>query len=621
MMAISTAWREARAKLPEGGSLPNEIWERRHRGIVALLWIHVAGIPVYGLILGVEPAHFVTEASIVAVATIAGSSPKLNRKLRSVAVTLGLLSSSAILVHLSGGLIEMHFHFFVMVAVVSLYQDWLPFLLGIGYVVIHHGLIGWLFPADVFNHLAAINQPWKWALIHAMFISAESTALLIAWRLGEEGFEDSLTKLPNSTLFVDRVAHALANSRRHGHNISVAFLDLDDFKAVNDTLGHHSGDQLLAAVAGRLANCLRDADTAARLGGDEFALLLEATDEHEATIVAERVQSSLREPFEIEGHEVSIHASIGISRSGPDTEDADELMRNADTAMYAAKDKGKARYERFSPSMHRGDASRRLQVAAELKRAIDDQELVLQYQPIVNLHTGEIDAVEALVRWEHPNRGLTLPIDFIPVAENTGLIVDIGTYVLRNACQQARLWQRQFPKDPPLQASVNLCVIQLEAPSFVEDVAMLLHRCDLPPNTLILEITESVLMHDTAQTTSRLNELKALGVQLAVDDFGTGYSSLSYLRGFPVDILKIDRSFVSALDEATEEDLALPRAIAALGRELNLQTIAEGIETREQLSQIRTMLCDHAQGYYFAKPLWAEEVEQLLRKRYLDVEA
>ena len=590
-------------------------------GIVALLWIHVAGIPVYGLILGAEPAHFVIEASIVAVTTLAGSSPKLDRKLRSVAATLGLFSSSAILVHLSGGLIEMHFHFFVMVAVVSLYQDWLPFLLGIGYVVIHHGLIGWLFPADVFNHLAAINQPWKWALIHAMFISAESTALLIAWRLGEEGFEDSLTKLPNSTLFVDRVAHALANSRRHGHNISVAFLDLDDFKTVNDTLGHHSGDQLLAAVAGRLANCLRDADTAARLGGDEFALLLETTDEHEAAIVAERVQSSLREPFEIEGHEVSVHASIGISRSGPDTEDADELMRNADTAMYAAKDKGKARYERFSPSMHRGDASRRLQVAAELKRAIDDQELVLQYQPIVNLHTGEIDAVEALVRWEHPNRGLTLPIDFIPVAENTGLIVDIGTYVLRNACQQARLWQRQFPKDPPLQASVNLCVIQLEAPSFVEDVAMLLHRCDLPPNTLILEITESVLMHDTAQTTSRLNELKALGVQLAVDDFGTGYSSLSYLRGFPVDILKIDRSFVSALDEATEEDLALPRAIAALGRELNLQTIAEGIETREQLSQIRTMLCDHAQGYYFAKPLWAEEVEQLLRKRYLDVEA
>jgi diguanylate cyclase (GGDEF)-like protein len=621
MMAISTAWRAARAKLPEGGSLPNEIWERRHRGIVALLWLHVAGIPVYGLILGVEPAHLVMEASIVAVATLAGSSPKLNRKLRSVAATLGLFSSSAILVHLSGGLIEMHFHFFVMVAVVSLNQDWLTFLLGIGYVLIHHGLIGWLFPADVFNHPAAINQPWKWALIHAMFISAESTALLIAWRLGEEGFEDTLTKLPNSTLFVDRVAHALANSHRHSHSISVAFLDLDDFKAVNDTLGHHVGDQLLAAVAGRLAGCLRDADTAARLGGDEFALLLEATDEHEATIVADRVQSSFREPFEIEGHEVSVHASIGISRSGPDTQDADELMRNADTAMYAAKDKGKARYERFSPSMQRGDASKRLQVAAELKRAIEDQELVLQYQPIVNLHTGEIDAVEALVRWEHPNRGLTPPIDFIPVAEDTGLIVDIGIYVLRNACQQVRLWQRQFPRDPPLQANVNLCVSQLEAPSFVEDVAMLLHRCDLPPNTLILEITESVLMHDTDQTTARLNELKALGVQLAVDDFGTGYSSLSYLRGFPVDILKIDRSFVSALDEATEEDLALPRAIVALGRELNLQTIAEGIETPEQLSQIRMMLCDHAQGYYFAKPLWAEEVEQLLRKRYLNVEA
>ena len=388
------------------------------------------------------------EASIVAGATLAATSPKLNRKMRAVAATLGLFSSSAILVHLSGGLIEMHFHFFVMVAVVSLYQDWLPFLLGIGYVMIHHGFIGWLAPADVFNHPAAINQPWKWALIHAMFISAESTALLIAWRLGEEGFEDTLTKLPNSTLLVDRVAHALANSRRHGHNISVAFLDLDDFKTVNDTLGHHSGDQLLAAVAGRLTDCLRDADTAARLGGDEFALLLEATDETEATIVAERIQSSLREPFEIEGHEVSVQASIGISRSGPDTEDAGELMRNADTAMYAAKGKGKARYECFSPSMHR-DASKRMQVAAELKRATRDQELALQYQPIVDLHTGEIGAVEALVRWEHPNRGLMLPIDFIPVAEETGLIVDVGAYVLRNACQQARLWQQQFPKDPP----------------------------------------------------------------------------------------------------------------------------------------------------------------------------
>jgi diguanylate cyclase len=605
--------------LPEGGSLPIEIWERRHRGIVALLWLHVAGIPVYGLFRGVGQEHVLMEASIVAVAAVAVSaasptSPRLNTKVRSAAATLGLLSSSAILVHLSGGLIEMHFHFFVMVAVVSLYQDWLPFLLAIGYVVVHHGLIGWFAPGDVYNHAAAINHPLKWALIHATFISAESTALLVAWRLGEEGFEDALTKLPNSTLFVDRVAHALAQSRRHGHNISVIFLDLDDFKTVNDTLGHYSGDQLLAGVAQRLRDCLREADTAARLGGDEFALLMEATGEREARIVAERILASLQEPFEIDGHEVNVLASIGISRSGPDTEEVGELIRNADTAMYVAKSKGKACYEFFTPSMHH-DASTRSQVEAELKRATKNEELVLQYQPIVDLNTGEVGAVEALVRWKHPKRGLVQPIDFIPVAEDTGLIADIGAYVLRNACQQARIWHREFPRDPPLQVTVNLCASQLQNPSLAEDIATLLQQCGLPSSTLILEITESVLMDDSDHTNAKLNKLKALGVQLAVDDFGTGYSSLSYLRRFPIDILKIDRSFVSGLDNPTEEDLVLPRAIIALGRALNLRIIAEGIETEEQLSQLRMMLCDQAQGYRFAKPLWAEELDRVLSKQ------
>jgi diguanylate cyclase len=562
--------------------------------------------------------HMVMEASIVALATFAASSPNLGRKVRSVAATLGLFSSSAILVHVSGGLIEMHFHFFVMVAVVTLYQDWVPFLLAISYVVVHHGFIGWLAPSDVYNHPAAINEPWKWALIHGLFISAESTALLVAWHLGEEGFEDSLTKLPNRTLFADRVTHALARSRRDGTSMSVAFLDLDGFQTVNASLGHHSGDHLLVAVARRLASCLRDSDTAARLGGDEFALLWEATDERGAAIVAERIQAALREPFELDGHEMGVSASIGISSSDLDTQDAGELMRNADAAMYVAKSKGKGRYECFSPSMHL-DAFNRLQVETELKRAIKRDELVLQYQPVIDLHSGEISAVEALVRWEHPDRGLVPPMDFIPVAEDTGLIVDIGSSVLWNACQQVREWQRQFPKDPPLKVAVNLSSSQLEDPSLAEGVATLLKQFHLPPNTLVLEITESVLMRDTDYTKAKLNELKALGVQLAVDDFGTGYSSLSYLRGFPIDILKIDRSFISTLNNSTEADLALPRAIIALGRALNLQTIAEGIETLEQLSQLRAMVCDQAQGYFFAKPLWPEEAERLLRKRYIEV--
>jgi diguanylate cyclase (GGDEF)-like protein len=618
-MDASSAWRALRESLPQGGSLPNEVWERRHRRIVALLWLHVLGIPFYGFVLGVPPAHVVMEASIVAVTAIAATRSNLGRKTRSVAATLGLFSSSAILVHLSGGLIEMHFHFFVMVAVVTLYQDWVPFLLAIGYVIVHHGLMGWLFPRDVYNHPAAISDPWTWAFIHGTFIAAESIALLVAWRLGEEGFEDPLTKLSNRTLFADRVHHALANAYRHRHSISVAFLDLDGFKTVNDSLGHHTGDKLLIAVAQRIRSCLRDVDTAARLGGDEFALLLENSDERGAVMVAERVQAALREPFEIDNHELNVSASIGISTGNRGTEDSGELLRNADAAMYVAKSKGKARYECFSPGMHI-DAITRLQNEADLRRAIRNEEFTLQYQPIVDLATGRISAVEALARWEHPQRGLVPPRDFIPVAEEIRLVTDIGRYILREACQQVRLWQEEFPSDPALKVSVNLSAKQLEDPNLTDDIVTALQEADLPPDMLTLEITETILMQDTDFTATKLRELKALGVQLAIDDFGTGYSSLSYLRRFPIDILKIDRSFISAMEDSIEA-AALPRAIVALGRTLKLQTVAEGIETPEQLSELRAMLCHQAQGYLFAKPLWCDGIEAILAKPQMDIEA
>ena len=311
-------------------------------------------------------------------------------------------------------------------------------------------------------------------------------------------------------------------------------------------------------------------------------------------------------------------ASIGIASSGSDIQQATELMRNADAAMYVAKSKGKARYECFSPSMHLA-AVNRLQLENELKRAIKKQEFAVQYQPIVDLRTGRISALEALVRWEHPGRGLVPPLDFIPVAEDTGLVVDIGRHVLRHACHQVRMWQQQFPSDPALKVSVNLSARQLDAASLGSDVARALEDYGLPPETLILEITETVLMQDSDSTIERLRELKALGVQLAIDDFGTGYSSLSYLRRFPIDVFKIDRSFISSMDNSAEGS-ALPRAIVALGHSLNLQTIAEGLETPEQLSELRGMLCDSAQGYIFTKPLWPESIEALLGGGYIDIE-
>ena len=292
-------------------------------------------------------------------------------------------------------------------------------------------------------------------------------------------------------------------------------------------------------------------------------------------------------------------------------------MRNADAAMYVAKSKGKARYECFAPSMHLAVVNR-LQLESQLKHAIKNQEFTLQYQPIVELKTGRISSVEALVRWDHPERGLVPPMDFIPAAEETGLIGELGRYVLQQACRQVRMWQQQFPSDPPLTATVNLSAKQLEDPHLAQEVAATTGESELPPETLILEITETVLMRDSESATAKLHDLKALGVQLAIDDFGTGYSSLSYLGRFPIDILKIDRSFVNAMDNSVE-GTALPAAIVALGRSLKLKTTAEGLETRQQLQGLHDISCDYAQGYYFTRPLWPTGLVDLLGKEYMDV--
>ncbi len=430
-------------------------------------------------------------------------------------------------------------------------------------------------------------------------------------QLKHQAFHDTLTGLANRELFTDRVEHAAARGERGSAAIAVLFLDLDDFKTINDSLGHEWGDELLSAFAERLRSCLRPADTAARLGGDEFAILLEGiSGTRDAVAVAERISVALEKPFTLQGKEMSVGTSIGIALSTTGRDGASDLLRNADVAMYAAKSRGKNRYEIFQPSMHVA-ALERLELKEDLQRAIERRELVLHYQPIVELETQQITGAEALVRWNHPRRGLVSPADFIPLAEETGLIHPIGRWVLEESCRQVRLWQARYPRREPLFLSVNLSAKQIQNERLTEDVAGALQRSGMMPRTLILEITESMLL-DRDVAMRRLAELRALGARVAVDDFGTGYSSLSYLNRFPIDILKVDKSFVREIGNAPEEEI-LAHAIIDLTRTLGLEAVAEGIEQRSQGDRLHELGCRFGQGYFFSAPLDARGIEELLQ--------
>ena len=436
-------------------------------------------------------------------------------------------------------------------------------------------------------------------------------------QLQHQAFHDAVTGLANRALFKDRVEHMIERQSRDNLPVSVLFMDLDDFKTINDSLGHAAGDHLLGEVGDRLKNCLRQADTAARLGGDEFAILLEdGGDGVDAAEVASRILASLEGPFHLEGKEVFVRASIGIASADARTsglEGAEELLRNADVAMYMAKEAGKGRYQVFEPAMH-DTALQRLELKADLQRAVDNDEFVLHYQPVIELETGRIEGLEALVRWQHPARCLVAPLDFIPLAEETGLIVPIGRWVLREACTQARRLQERYELTPPLHMAVNLSARQLQRPEIVGEIAEILLETELSPHSLVLEITESVMMQDMDLSIQRLAELKELGVRLAVDDFGTGYSSLNYIRRFPVDILKVDKSFVDGVNEGGEES-ALTAAIIELAGILRLRPVAEGIERADQLEKLLALRCDLGQGFYFAKPLPLSGVDELLTTR------
>ena len=424
-------------------------------------------------------------------------------------------------------------------------------------------------------------------------------------RVHYQALHDPLTDLPNRRLFMDRLGQALRRTMRSHHQVAVLFMDLDGFKVINDSLGHEVGDLLLTVVAQRLRRCLRPEDTLARFGGDEFVVLIEALDDPaQAVQVAERITEELRKPFIIEARDLYVLASIGISLGDARTHDPDDLLREADTAMYRAKDEG-GDFRVFNPAMYER-AFTRLEVENDLRRAIEQEEFVVHYQPMVDLETGELWGMEALVRWDHPERGLLEPSEFVPVAEQSGLVIPMGEQILREACFRAKEWQEESSRIPPLVMSVNLSASQLSHLDLADTVESVLGETGLEGSRLILDVTETVYVKVLAGNTAMLDRLRGLGVRFSIDDFGTGYSSLSYLRRLPADAIKIDQSFVKGLGKVVE-DTAVVRMIIELAHTLGLEVIAEGVETEEQATLLKEMGCDFAQGYHFSEPLPPEE--------------
>ena len=441
-------------------------------------------------------------------------------------------------------------------------------------------------------------------------------------QLLHDAFHDSLTGLPNRALFVDHLKLAVNHCRRRkGYLFAVLFIDVDRFKVINDSLGHMVGDELLIAIARRLEICLREGDTIARLGGDEFTILLDGIKDYgDAQRVAERVQEVLEQPFGLAGRELFVTASVGIKYSGDGDEQPEDLLRDADTAMYCAKALGKAQYQVFDAKMHMR-ALTLLEIESDLRRAIEREEFEVNYQPIVSLKSGRICGFEALVRWRHPERGLISPSDFIPFAEETGLVIQIDRWVLKQACMQMRRWQEALPVTRGMKISVNLSCKQFMQPTIVEQVLETLQETGLDPGSLKLEITESVMMERGDYAMAVLEQLSKAGIDLSLDDFGTGYSSLSYIHRFPVTALKIDQSFIKRI--GGEQNSEIVRAVVALARNLGLEVVAEGIETLMQLDQLKALGCEQGQGYYFSEPVGKESATELIQKEergeFLDI--
>jgi diguanylate cyclase len=595
-----------RDTLPQGRLLPDGLWRRRQRGLVLLLSLHVPALAAFGMARGYGWHSLLDVLPIAATAAIAAT-PRVPRRARAIAISLGLVTCSAVLVHQWDGRIEGHFHFFVVVSLMMLFQDWVPFLIAVGYVVVHHGLLGAVAAGSVFDHPGAVQKPWLWALIHGGFILAASVANLISWRASEQLVRDPLTRLATRVVLLDRLRCALEDPGRDEELVAAVFFDLDRFKLVNDSLGHDAGDRLLVLVAERLRESVREDDAAFRFGGDEFIVLCTGLpDAGAALAIADRIAAALRHPYILNGRSFVVTVSVGIAVSRPGECTAEDLLRDADAAMYRAKELGKDRCELFDAAL-RARAVERLGLEAGLRRALDHDELEVHYQPEVSLATGRVEAVEALVRWRHPERGIVPPGEFIGVAEDTGLVVPIGAAVLRTACRQAAAWRR----DGPLTLRVNISARQLADPALPDAIAIVLAETGTRPGDLCLEITESGLMTDMETNAAALARIRALGVRVALDDFGTGYSSLNYLLRFEVDVLKIDRSFVQRLGGRPADD-AIVEAIVMMAHAIGLRVTAEGVETPAQLARVRELGCEAVQGFLFARPGPPAAIEPLL---------
>jgi diguanylate cyclase (GGDEF)-like protein len=574
--------------LPQGRLLPEAVWQRRHKVIVRLALASAATLLLLSWAWGASQLAAVTILAAVAGPLVLAVVPSLGRITRSAATTVSLMAASVALVHLWSGVTEAHFVFFVMVGLVSLYQHWVPFGIALVVVTLHHGVVGTLYPHAVFGH-GVEHDAWLWAGVHAVFVLAASLAHLAAWRLNEDQvLSDALTGIANRTQLEERTQRLL----REGAPVSLLFIDLDGFKEVNDSRGHAAGDQVLLAVAERFQRSVRPVDLVARIGGPDVA-----------RGVGERICVALAVPVALDAGLATVHASIGLATSAdPGEHTADSLLRDADLAMYLAKEQGGDQVVAYSEGMAEA-ARRRAELQQDLTHAVTAGQLEVYYQPTVRLTDGRTTGFEALVRWHHPERGMVPPAEFIPLAEESGLIIEIGRWVLHQALQQGAAWTATAPG--PVRMAVNLSPRQLLDGGVVADVTAALRDTGFPAGQLTLEVTEGVLVDDVDAVVGQLEQLRQLGVAIAIDDFGTGFAGLSYLRQLPADIIKIDRSFVSDL-AAGGAAATLIASIVELARSLGLDVVAEGVETEDQRRLLSALNCGSAQGYLFARPEPAE---------------